>query len=87
MLTIENPRAHELARELAAAEGVSLTDAVLRALQEKADRLQAERDLKSKAKLDRARNSIARLRAALDPSGPPLGRIADDMYVDNGLPR
>lgn len=41
MLNIKNPIAHELAAEVAAATGESLTDAVIVALRERRDRLKA----------------------------------------------
>lgn len=39
MLNIKNPRAHQLAVEVAAATGESLTDAVIHSLEERRDRL------------------------------------------------
>lgn len=39
MLNIKNPRAHELAVEVAAATGETLTDAVIHSLEERRDRL------------------------------------------------
>ncbi len=39
MLNIKNPRAHELATEVAARTGESLTDAVIHALEERLERV------------------------------------------------
>lgn len=42
MLNIKNPRAHELAVQVAAVTGESLTDAVIHALEERKARLQID---------------------------------------------
>jgi antitoxin VapB len=42
MLNIKNPRAHELAVEVAQAAGETLTDAVIHSLEERRDRLRAK---------------------------------------------
>ena len=42
MLYIKNPKAHELAVEVARATGESLTDAVIHSLEERRDRLAAK---------------------------------------------
>ena len=82
-LSIKNPEADRLARELAETTGESLTDAVLKALRE---RLQRERGRVRgplvKERLRRIRERCARL-PVLDPRSPDeiLG------YDDTGLPR
>jgi|VirMetMinimDraft_7_1064189.scaffolds.fasta_scaffold45842_2 antitoxin VapB len=62
MLNIKNPIAHDLAVEVAAATGESLTDAVIVALRERRDRLKA-----SPQGIDRARveGILTDLRAAM----------------------
>ena len=62
MLNIKNPRAHQLAVEVAAATGESLTDAVIHSLEERRDRLKPkprEIDMvKLNALLDRMRKRL-----------------------------
>ena len=41
-LSFRNPRAEKLARQVAAESGVSLTDAIIKALEERLERLKCE---------------------------------------------
>lgn len=47
-LQIRNPRAHELARELAKKKNISITDAVITALESELSRAKEERPLKER---------------------------------------
>lgn len=81
-LSIKNPEADRLARELARTTGENLTDAVLNALRE---RLRRERARKSAATLRDDLMEIGRRCAAL----PELDdRSAEEIlgYDENGLP-
>lgn len=81
-LSIKNPEADRLARELAKTTGESLTDAVLNALRE---RLRRERARKNVDILRRDLMEIGRRCAAL----PQLNsRSAEEIlgYDENGLP-
>lgn len=84
MLNIKDPRAHELARELAAADGTSLTAAVIRALEE---RLRSISDAESmNARRARIRELQATIAEHAD-SGPWIDH--DELLYDpeTGLPR
>ncbi len=80
-LSIKNPEADHLARELAATTGESLTDAVLLALQERLEREQRRRGPRI---ADRLR------RLAKETSALPVvdRRHSDEIlgYDDDGLP-
>lgn len=79
-LSVKNEEADRLARELAAATGESLTDAVLVALRERLEREHHKRGLKSR--LSRLVDDVATY-AVLD------SRTTDEIlgYDDRGLPR
>ena len=81
--SIKNDEADHLARELAAATGESLTDAVTEALRERLERVKAARKRRQLAdELD----EIARRCAALPVLDP---RPAEEIlgYDEHGLPR
>lgn len=73
-----------MARELAALEHTSVTQAVSTALREALDNRQAIHA----AKIDNARATLQRMRSrrALSP-GPTLREVNDALYDDQGLPR
>lgn len=79
MLNIKDPRAHELAKELAAIEGTSMTGAVVDALQRAVDAHRTRRDERL-AVLSRIIES-ARARG-LTPTTDPFA----DLYDEDGLP-
>jgi antitoxin VapB len=80
-LNIKNDDAHELAKQLAAITGESLTAAVTEALRERLARLKRERSDKI-ARLTAIADSCAR---HLKAAGPMME--IDDLYDENGLPK
>lgn len=80
-LTIENPKADRLARELAATTGESLTDAVLAALRERLDRERSTRRPSIASRLRQLADDTDNL-LVLDPRDPDqiIG------YGDDGVP-
>ncbi|HEX6142599.1 MAG TPA: type II toxin-antitoxin system VapB family antitoxin [Geminicoccaceae bacterium] len=83
-LSIKDPRADQLAREVARLAGESLTEAVARALEERLERLQHDRPGRRRLadELDDIARRCARL-PVLDPR-PPDEIIG---YDEHGLPR
>ncbi len=85
MLNIKNPRAHELAAQVAAATGESLTTAVIHALEERLERVQLKPRIKDPHRMAEALDRIA---AAMPPSffeqDDPTAFLYDD---ETGLPR
>ncbi|MCC5887426.1 MAG: type II toxin-antitoxin system VapB family antitoxin [Gammaproteobacteria bacterium] len=82
-LNIRNPEADRLAEELARATGETKTDAVIRALQDRLERICRERGgMRLADELDEIALACAAL-PVLDP------RSAEDIlgYDDHGLPR
>jgi antitoxin VapB len=84
-LNIRDPRAHEVARAVAQAAGETMTEAVVRALAERLERLRAER---AACRTQRAARLLAHGEAfaalpVLDPR--PLDEILG--YDEVGLPR
>lgn len=82
MLNIKDPRAHELAREVARAEGTSLTAAVISALETRLQSIRREAD--REARVRRIKQASARIRAAVGPEGPMSD---DELYDEWGLPK
>jgi antitoxin VapB len=82
MLNIKDPKAHDLARQVAQKTGETLTEAVTMALQERLDRLQ---DNQETEKMFAALLEISRQGAAMFP-GPPIDH-AELLYDENGLPK
>ncbi len=87
MLNIKNPRAHELAREIATAEGVSLTAAVVDALERRAAEIRQKKADGLEDYVRRVKAAAAAFKANWDPNGPSLAEIERDMYDEDGLPR
>lgn len=82
-LNLRNPEAEQLAAELARQTGETKTNAVIKALRDRLDRVRRERTQRSLAdELEEIADSCARL-PVLDT------RSADDIlgYDENGLPR
>lgn len=83
-MNIKNEEAHAMARELADIEDTSVTEAVSTALREA---LLHRRELGA-ARIQRARDTLALMRAQLAASpGPSLHEVNDSLYDDHGLPR
>ena len=81
MLNIKNPEAHELARELAALENTSLTDAVVRALRAALDEHAARR--RRRRHVLEGEIASARQRGLATDADP-----FDELYdQETGLPR
>ena len=79
-MNIKNPEAHELAREIAARTGLSLTDAVLAALREKRAALAGEGEQRAKAESLLAYGRRLRQITAEGSSD------TSDLYDAHGLP-
>lgn len=82
-LSIKDPKADRLARDIARMAGESLTEAVTRALEERLERLQRERP--GRRRLADELDEIARRCAALPLRDP---RSPDEIigYDEHGLP-
>ncbi len=82
-LSVKSPEAERLARQLAAATGESITEAITRALQERLQRLDSESGLVHYVESVRRVQSRIRERPVLDPRTPDqiIG------YGDDGVPR
>jgi hypothetical protein len=85
-MNIKSAVAHQLARELAAVEGTTVTDAVTRAL-----RLALERHAHDAA-VDRRRQKLETFMrqcgdAVAHDVGPSIWQAADDLFDEQGLPR
>ena len=85
-MNIKDPKAHSMARELAALTGQSLTETVKMALYQALSRLKAEKEGSRPKPLTDRLNEIA-LRCAALPDYDK--QSADDIlgYDENGLPR
>lgn len=85
MLNIKNPRAHELAREVAAATGESLTEAVIHSLEE---RLERTRPKRREVDMDKVNALLEEIRRRLPPSffeeEDPTAFLYDD---ETGFPK
>jgi len=82
-MNIKNPEAHQLAREVAALTGESVTGAVTQSLRERLERLRSEqREGTAAALLTLGRDTARRL------SPESKGADVDDLlYGPDGLPR
>lgn len=85
-MNIKSAEAHALAKDLAAMEHTTLTDAVIISLREAVARRRAEAT--AKARLKKIHSLSARF-AEIDRTldGPSLWEINEDLYDENGLPR
>lgn len=80
-LNIKDPKAHVLARALAEETGESMTLAVIKALDERLDRVKRSRSVASAEEL----LEIGRRCAGEGPTGLPISPN-DLLYDDRGLP-
>ena len=83
-LNIKNEETHQLARELAALTGESMTGAITIALRERLERERRERSVESRV---REMHAIARRCACLLKDGPSAVEHGDFLYGEDGLPR
>ena len=83
-LNIKNEETHQLARELAALTGESMTGAITIALRERLERERRERSVESRV---REMHAIARRCARLLKDGPSAVEHGDFLYGEDGLPR
>jgi len=65
MLNIKNPKAHELAVQVAARTGETLTDAVIHALEKRLEELPAP--MKKKATMEEIMATVEEIRSMLPP--------------------
>jgi antitoxin VapB len=91
-LNIKSDEAYRLAAEVAARNGESMTDVVLRALRREAERTAGGRKSPTEAEriIARVDSMLAPLHARLRDAGKPVpGNAAFDdwMYDERGLPR
>lgn len=88
ILNIKNPEAYELAKELAARTGETLTDAVIASLRQ---RLESKKGLRSPEEVERIMEETRKLqeRMARHPVLDPRSsaEIIDDLYDEWGLPK
>lgn len=85
-MNIKSAVAHQMARELAAVEGTTVTDAVTGAL-----RLALERHAHDAA-VDRRRQKLESFmrhcgEVVAHDVGPSIWQVADDLFDEQGLPR
>ena len=82
-LNIKNPQADQLARELTQLTGESITDAVIRSMQERLERERAARGYSVRLK------ELRRIRERYQSLPLQDDRLADDIlgYDELGLPR
>ena len=83
-LNIKNEETHQLARELAALTGESMTGAITVALRERLERETHERSVETRVQELR---SIALRCARLLEDGPSAVEHGDYLYDEDGLPR
>ena len=83
-LNIKNEETHQLARELAALTGESMTGAITVALRERLERETHERSVETRVQELR---SIARRCARLLEDGPSAVEHGDYLYDEDGLLR
>ena len=83
-LNIKNEETHQLARELAALTGESMTGAITVALKERLERERHERS--AEIRLRRLRTIRKRCARLLKAGGPSATEHGDLLYDENGLP-
>jgi antitoxin VapB len=83
-ITVDDPRAHELASELAALTGESLDEAITKALEERLERQKARQQVERQRRLAAIRDIQERVRAV---TGGKLTSDHSDLYDEFGLPK
>ncbi len=85
-MNIKSAEAHQLAKELAALEHTTVTDAVILSLREAVERRQEQ--VAAQARLRAAQDVASRMQERIRAqAGPSLWEIAADLYDEQGLPR
>ncbi len=85
-MNIKSAEAHELARELAALEDITVTEAVTRSLREALAVRRAEAE--AQARYDGALSIANRIHQQLQENpGPSLWDIADELWDERGMPK
>ena len=83
-LNIKNPETYELAKELSALTGESMTAAITKALQERLERVRTDEKARIEAKVEKIMRMVRE-------SGPSHGMTSQDidtmLYDDRGLPK
>jgi antitoxin VapB len=85
-LHISNPKANRLARKLAKQTGETLTNAVIRALEERLSHTRRSRDAAENAKVSELL-AIAERATGLQKQGKTSRELIEEMYDEDGLPR
>ena len=83
-LNIKNEETHQLARELVALTGETMTGAVTVALRERLERERRERSIETR--LRRLRAIRKRCSSLLKDDGPSAAEHGDLLYDERGLP-
>jgi antitoxin VapB len=83
-LNIRDPEVHELAREVAAATGETMTQAVKQALRERLERVRATDEAERKRRVRDILETARRWREAPVEDSRPFDEIL--AYDENGLP-
>jgi antitoxin VapB len=86
-MNIKNPEAHALARELAALEHTTVTEAVTLSLREALARRRAQDVAAARLAKMRAISDRFAERERQDPGARTLWEINEDLYDERGLPK
>lgn len=85
-MNIKSAEAHALAKDLAALENTTLTDAVILSLREALERRSEERA--AQRRIDRVQRTLQLMQERVrEASGPSLWEINEALYDERGLPR
>ena len=85
-MNIKSAEAHALAKDLAALEQTTLTEAVIISLREALERRNEERA--AQRRLERVQRTLDLMKERVrETSGPSLWEINEDLYDELGLPR
>ncbi len=85
-LNIKNPQAESAIRDLALARGVSLTEAVIQAVQEASARDAKVREAEIQRRISAIEAVQDRVAKMLGPNPPTWAELEEGMYDEHGLP-